>query len=193
MDIRELLEGASLLVPEALATGNDLTLDDLWEHLSQDEWDVALGLLEELGAVRPLPPGSWQALASAAEQLGFERSAAWCHWRGYETRHGVIRADLTLLPAGEGGRRTPISGAGVLRPMWDIGNRSPTGGPAQNIAGLWVESTPLLEPGGRATVRLAPLDPAQWRHLRPGQVITLHEGRPVGGTAVVLEVRRPAP
>ncbi|MFV2119491.1 hypothetical protein ACE14D_14010 [Streptomyces sp. Act-28] len=191
MDVPELLEAASLLVPEGSATENDITVNDVWEYLTRDEWEVALGLLEELGGGRPLPLAFWENLATAAGQLRMERSAAWCHWRHYETRNGIIRADLTLRPAGEARRRTPVPGAGVLRPMWNIGNRTSTGGISLNTAGLWVEFTPELEPGGQASVRLAPLDPSQWRHLRPGQVIAMHEDRSVAGTAVVLEVRRP--
>ncbi|MEV5613334.1 hypothetical protein [Streptomyces sp. NPDC052225] len=193
MDVPELLEAAGLLVPEESATENDITVADVWEYLTHDEWELALGLLEELADARPLPLGFWEDLATAAEQLRLEKSAAWCHWRSYEACHGIIRADLTLRPAAEARRRTPISGAGVLRPMWNIGNRTPTGDdPALDIARLWVERTPFLEPGGRATVRLAPLDPQRWRHLGPGQVITMHEDRSVAGSAVVLEVRRPA-
>ncbi|MEU1298499.1 hypothetical protein [Streptomyces shenzhenensis] len=192
MDVPELLEAASLLVPEEIATENDITVNDVWEYLTGDEWEVALGLLEELGDVRPLPLSFWESLATAAEQLRLEKSAAWCHWRCYETRYGIIRADLTLRPAGEARRRTPFSGAGVLRPMWNIGNRTPTGEPALDIARLWVEFTPFLAPGGQASVRLAPLDPSQWQHLQPDRVITMHEDRSVAGTAVVLKVHRPA-
>lgn len=191
MDVPELLEAASLLVPAGIATGNDITIDDVWDYLVHDEWEVALGLLEELGDVRPLPLGFWEDLATAAEQMRLERSEAWCRWRCYETRNGIIRADLTLRPAGESTRRTPFSGAGVLRPMWSIGNRAPTGEEALNIAALWVDFTPTLGPGERSSVRLAPLDPSQWRHLRPGHTITMHEDRTVGGTAVVLEVQGP--
>ncbi|MFJ8820337.1 hypothetical protein ACIREE_00985 [Streptomyces sp. NPDC102467] len=193
MDIPALLEAASLLVPEEGATENDLTVNDVWEYLIRDEWEVALGLLEELGdAQASLSLSFWENLATAAEQMRLEKSAAWCHWRCYETRVGIIRADLTLRPAAEARRQSPITGAGVLRPMWNIGNRTPTGDPDLNIAALWVEFTPFLEPGGRAPVRLAPLSPQQWQHLRPGQVITMHEDRSVAGTAVVLEVQRPA-
>jgi hypothetical protein len=191
MDVPELLEAASLLVPEKIATENDITVHDVWSYLTQDEWEMALGLLEELGDVHPLPLSFWENLATAAEQMRLEKSAAWCHWRGYETRHGTFRADLTLRPATEARRQTPISGGGVLRPMWNIGNRTATGEPALNIARLWVELTPFLEPGGQASVRLAPLDPSQWQHLQPGQVITMHEDRSVAGTAVVLEIQRP--
>ncbi|MER5972922.1 hypothetical protein ABT112_24855 [Streptomyces sp. NPDC002055] len=192
MDVPELLEAASLVVPEEIATENDLTVSDVWEYLTRDDWEGAFGLLEDLGGARHLPLGFWESMADAAEQLGMQRSAAWCRWRCHESRYGVIRADLTLRPASETRRRTPLPGAGTLRPMWDIGHRTPAGEPDLAIAALWVEFTPFLEPGGRATARLAPLTPSRWRHLRPGQAITLHESRPPAGTAVVLEVQDPA-
>ncbi|MFE4677115.1 hypothetical protein [Streptomyces sp. NPDC056723] len=192
MDVPRLLEAAALLVPEEIATENDLTVNDVWEHLTHDEWEVAFALLEEVGDGHPLPLSFWQTLATAAEQMRLERSAAWCHWRCYEIRHGIIRADLTLKPAHDARRQTPFSGAGVLRPMWNIGPRTPTGEPDLYVAGLWVEFAPFMEPGGRATVRLAPLSPSDWQHLRPGQAITMHEDRTVAGTAVVLDIQRPS-
>lgn len=107
MDVSKLLEAASLLVPEDIATENDITVADVWEYLTQDEWEVALGLLEELGDVQPLPLSFWEALATAAEQMRLEKSAAWCHWRCYEARNGIIRADLTLRPAADARDRRP--------------------------------------------------------------------------------------
>ncbi|MFE4529029.1 hypothetical protein ACFRMO_32780 [Streptomyces anulatus] len=192
MDVPDLLESASLLVPAETATENDITVQDIWDYLAHDEWEIALGLLEELGDGRSIPPALWEKLAEAAEQLRMDRSAAWCNWRCAEIRNGVIRAELTLRPAGEGRRTTPISGAGVLRPMWDIGDLSHTGERAVSIAALWVENMPILEPGGQASVRLVPLTPSHWTHVRPGQRITMHEDRSVAGTAVVSEVHRPA-
>lgn len=192
MDVSELLESASLLVPEETATENDITVRDIWDYLAHDEWEIALGLLEELGDGHSIPLAFWEKLAEAAEQLRLERSAAWCHWRCSEIRNGVIRADLSLRPAGDGRRTTPVLGAGVLRPMWDIGHLSPTGERAVSIASLWVENMPILEPGGQASVRLVPLTPSHWTHVRPGQRITMHEDRTVAGTAVVLEVDRPS-
>ncbi|GAB3110216.1 hypothetical protein GCM10027160_10170 [Streptomyces calidiresistens] len=184
----KLLEAAALLVPQGTATENDLTVDDVWDYLVHDEWEIALDLLEELGDLpAPLPPAFWASLLTAAEEMRLEGSAEWCRRRLREARHGVIRADPTLRPPGETRRRTPMGGAGVLRPMWDIGNRAPTGEPTWNIAALWVEERVFLEPGDRAVVRLAPLDRSRWRHLRPGQVITMYEDR----TAVVPEVTRP--
>ncbi|MFF8446859.1 hypothetical protein ACF06Q_04080 [Streptomyces leeuwenhoekii] len=192
MDVPELLESASLLVPEETATENDITVQDIWDYLAHDEWEIALDLLEEFGDGRSLPLAFWEKLAEAAEQLHLERSAAWCHRRCSEIRNGVIRADLTLRPVGEGRRTTPISGAGVLRPMWDIGHLSPTGDRAVSIAALWVENMPVLAPGGHATVRLVPLTPSHWTHVQPGQQITMHEDRTVAGIAVILQVHRPA-
>ncbi|SDK00743.1 hypothetical protein [Streptomyces indicus] len=192
MNVPELLESASLLVPEETATENDITVRDIWDYLVHDEWEIALGLLEELRDEGALPLAFWEALAEAAGQLRLERSAAWCRWRCSEIRNGVIRADLTLRPAGEARRTTAISGAGVLRPMWDIGHTSPTGDAAVSIAALWVEDLPFLEPGGKATVRLVPLTPSHWTDVRPGQQITMHEDRTVAGTAVILEVHPPA-
>jgi hypothetical protein len=192
MDVPELLEAASLLVPEETATENDITVRDIWDYLVHDEWEIALDLPEELGDACSLPLAFWEQLAEAAERLRLERSARWCHWRCSELRNGAIRADLTLRPAAEARHTAPIPGVGVLRPMWDIGRFSPTGGRAVSIAGLWVENTPVLEPGGRAAVRLVPLIPSHWTHVQPGQQITMHQNRAVAGTAVILEVRRPA-
>jgi hypothetical protein len=198
MNVPEPLEAAFLLAlaPASAATENAITVDDVWEYLVDDEWEIALGLLEGLGKRgdgRPLPVAFWETLAEAAEQLRLERSAAWCRWRCHEVRHGVIRADLALRPASEGRRKTPLPGAGVLRPMWDIGHRSPTGELVLSAARLWIEERPFLEPGGRARIRLTPLDPSLWQHLEPGLRMTLHEDRTVAGTATVLEIQPPAP
>ncbi|TWD17427.1 hypothetical protein FB570_11140 [Streptomyces sp. T12] len=88
MDVPKLLEAASLLVPAEIATENDITINHVWDHLAHGEWEVALGVLEELGDVHPLPLDFWESLATAAEQMRMERSAAWCHWRCYEARNG---------------------------------------------------------------------------------------------------------
>ncbi|MFJ9348337.1 hypothetical protein [Streptomyces sp. NPDC101237] len=190
-DVAALLESACLLAPEGTATANDLTVRDVWEYLAHDEWETALGLLEEFGDGHQLPSTFWARMAEAAELLHLARSSAWCRWRCTEIRNGMVRADLTLRPAAEARRRTPLAGHGVLRPMWDIGNLSPAGGTSVSIAGLWVEGRPFLEPGGRATVRLVPFTPRHWTHVEAGRRITMHEDRTVAGTAVVLEVKPP--
>ncbi|MFI1222497.1 MULTISPECIES: hypothetical protein [unclassified Streptomyces] len=191
MDVVGILEAASMLVPESVATDNDVTVLDVWDYLAHDEWEVALDLLQDLGDAWTAPVGFWEDLARAAGELGFERSREWCWWRETETRSGVIRADLTLRPAGEGLRRTPIPGGGVLRPMWDTGERGDGGAPGLDIARVWVEFARELEVGARAPVRLLPLDPARWTHLVPGDRITLYETAVPGGTATILEVRPP--
>ncbi|MFG2338326.1 hypothetical protein [Streptomyces yangpuensis] len=56
-----------------------------------------------------------------------------------------------------------------------------------NIAALRLENTRFPEPGDRATAHLRPLTPTQWQHVRPGQHITLHEGRPTIATATLLD------
>ncbi|MEU6509022.1 hypothetical protein [Streptomyces sp. NPDC046942] len=40
-DVAGLLEAACLLVPEEIATEDDVTVHDVWEYLVRDEWDVA--------------------------------------------------------------------------------------------------------------------------------------------------------
>ncbi|MGA5062741.1 hypothetical protein ACPB9E_03035 [Streptomyces exfoliatus] len=191
MDVVGILEAASLLVPEDIATGNDITVSDVWDYLTHDEWELALGLLQELGDGWTAPPGFWEELGRAAGRLGFERSREWCWWRSAETRVGVFRADLALRPTGETFRRTPIPGAGVLLPMWDIGNQKDDGAPELDIARVWVEFAPGLPPGARTPVRLLPLNPVRWSHLVPGDRITLYECAVAGGTASILEVRLP--
>jgi hypothetical protein len=42
MGVAGILVAASLLVPEDVATENDITVADVWDYLAHDEWDVAL-------------------------------------------------------------------------------------------------------------------------------------------------------
>ncbi|MFF9584595.1 hypothetical protein [Streptomyces achromogenes] len=191
-DAFTLLRRATGLLPEDARAGNGVTIDDLRDCQRHQEWELVLDLLLEIADEHPVPRGFWSLLVDAARRMGLESRADWCEWRAWETRHGILRAGLTLLSAGKGGRRTAFCGQGQLRPLWDIGNRAPDGGQAVNVARLWVEGAPGLAPGESATVRLAPLGPGQWRHLRPGDVITMHEGRPVVGTAVIIEVTPPS-
>ncbi|MET7451879.1 hypothetical protein ABZT03_08285 [Streptomyces sp. NPDC005574] len=153
--------------------GTPAAINDVSDYLAHDEWEV--GLLEELGDVHRFPLNFWESLATAAGLIRLKRSAARCHWRCYESRNGIIRPDLTLRPASGSRRQTPLSGAGVVRPMWSIGNRTPTSEEAVNIARLWVEFNPALGPGECSSVPLAPLGPSQWRHLQPGQTIEEQE------------------
>ncbi|WP_239153299.1 hypothetical protein [Virgisporangium aliadipatigenens] len=117
--------------------------------------------------------------------------AAWCHWGRGESVHGVFRAELRLHAPADGGRRVPVPGRGVLRPLWHLGGRTPAGDPDLLVARVWVESAPELPPGSTGSVRLSPLSPMLWRHLRPGMTITMHEGRPAVATATVIEASHP--
>jgi hypothetical protein len=47
MGVAGILVAASLLVPEDVATENDITVADVWDNLAHDEWEVALDLLQE--------------------------------------------------------------------------------------------------------------------------------------------------
>lgn len=120
-----------------------------------------------------------------------DRSRRWCEWRGWEVRHGMVRETLSLPEAKKGGRRSAFAGDGRLRAMWDIGNRTTDGERELSVARVWVEFAEELGPGETADVRLAPLSPEHWRHLKRGDVITIHEARLVAGTATVIEVLPP--
>ncbi|MFD8007164.1 hypothetical protein [Streptomyces mirabilis] len=120
-----------------------------------------------------------------------ERSRSWCEWRGWEVRHGIVRATLNLVGAEDGGRWTAFSGDGRLRPMWDIGNHSAGGARELSIARLWVEYAQEPGPGEAVEVRPAPMSPERRRHLKCGDVITMYQARPVAGTATVIEVVPP--
>ncbi|MEV6551496.1 hypothetical protein AB0M57_22670 [Streptomyces sp. NPDC051597] len=190
-DAFTLLRQAVDLLPEDAVAENGQTVGDVREDIRRQEWEMVLGLLEELGDVHPVSVDFWELLAEAARQMMLDRSHRWCQWRGWEVQHGTLRATLSLMDPKEGGRRTVFSGDGRLRPMWDIGNRTTDGKPALSIARLWVEFEPQLGPGETADVRLAPLQPEQWRHLKPGDVILMYEAQPVAGIAEIIEVLPP--
>ncbi|MER6854595.1 hypothetical protein [Streptomyces pilosus] len=191
-DAFTLLSRATGLLPRGARSGIGATVEEVRDFERRQEWEFVLELLLDFGNGPPVPGAYWSLLETAARQLMLERTARWCAWREGETRHGVFRAELTLLPAGEGRRVTAFQGDGWLRPVWDIGLRTAGGEPEMFVAVVWVEGAATLGPGESAPVRLAPLSPGRWRHLVPGAVLTLHEGRPVGGTATVLEVAPPA-
>ncbi|WP_410564238.1 hypothetical protein [Amycolatopsis sp. cmx-4-61] len=193
MDTCEILRRAAGLVPDDARSDAGLAAVDVHECLRDDDWEAALDVLVDFDGVQWQTVEYWELLEEAARQMYLERKAAWCRWRGWETRHGIIRADLRLVAPEAGGRRTPVPGEGRLLPMWALGG-SASGGPADlHVARLWVESAPALDPGGRGSVRLVPLVPASWRHLAPGDSIIMHERSPIAGTATIVEVRHPRP
>ncbi|MFJ2913510.1 hypothetical protein ACIO8F_29720 [Streptomyces sp. NPDC087228] len=190
-DAFTLLRQAVDLLPEDAVAESGRTVGDVREAIGRQEWEMVLGVLMEIGDVHPVSLDFWGLLAEAARQMMLDRSRRWCQWRGWEVEHGTVRATLSLTDAEEGRRRTAFSGDGRLRPMWDIGNHTADGERGLSIARLWVEYAETLGPGETADVRLAPLRPEQWRHLKCGDVITMHEARPVAGTATVIEVLPP--
>ncbi|PVD01811.1 hypothetical protein DBP19_00780, partial [Streptomyces sp. CS090A] len=192
-DAFTLLRLAADLLPEEAAAESGWTAEDVREDIGRYEWERALDALTEIGDVHPVSVDFWERLAEAARQMMLDRSRRWCEWRAWEVRHGTIRATLTLVAAEEGLRRTAFSGDGRLRPMWDIGNRRADGERDLDIATLWVENAAELGPGETAEVRLAPLTPERWAHLRCGDAITMYEARPVAGTGRVIEVAAPRP
>jgi hypothetical protein len=190
-DAFTLLWQAVDLLPEDAVAENGQTVGDVRKDIELQEWEMALDVLIEIADVHPVSITIWEILTEAARQMMLDRSRRWCEWRGWEAKHGTVRATLTLLGADEGGRRSSFSGDGRLRPLWDIGNRTADGQQDLNIARLWVEFAPQLGPGETADVRLAPLQPEQWQHLKPGDVITMHEAKPAVGIAEIIEVLPP--
>ncbi|MFF2702608.1 hypothetical protein ACFVUQ_30165 [Streptomyces cyaneofuscatus] len=192
-DAFALLRQAADLLPEEAVAESGWTAEDVREDIRRHEWERALDALTGIGDAHPVSVGFWERLAEAARQMMLDRGRRWCEWRAREVRHGTIRATLTLVAAEEGLRRTAFSGDGRLRPMWDIGNRRADGERDLSIATLWVENAAELGPGETAVVRLAPLIPERWAHLRCGDAITMYEARPVAGTGRVIEVVAPRP
>lgn len=91
MDVPELLRRAADLVPASARSDAGLSAEDVRQYLSHDEWEVALGILEDFDGVQWQPFEYWSLLADAAQQMWLKNDAAWCHWRATETRHGIIR------------------------------------------------------------------------------------------------------
>lgn len=187
-DAFTLVRQAVDMLPADASAASGATVADVREDIARQEWALAHGLLVEIGERSPTSVDFWDQLAEAARQMTLDRSHRWCRWRSWEIQYGTVRATLSLLESEEGGRRGAFRGDGRLRPLWDIGSRSPDGEPELAIARLWVEFAEDLGPGETADVRLAPLSPERWRHLRNGDVITMHEARPAVGTAVVSHV-----
>jgi len=187
VDVVELLTRAADPVPAALVNEAGATVADAREYLDHNEWEIALDLLADLYRGWQPTPGWWDLLIEAADLMWLTETSAWCRWGRWESIHGVIRAELHLLPRSEGGRAAAIPARGILRPLWDIGQHTAAGHPDLRIARIWVEHAPELAPGDTGSIRLAPLVPPDWRGLEPGQPITMHEGMPVVGTATILE------
>lgn len=188
MDVAELLARAAEMVPATAVNEAGVTAAGAREYLDHQEWEVALDLLADLHEGWRPTASWWELLIEAADLMRLTDTAAWCHWGRWESIHEIIRAELRLLAPAEGGRMTAVPGRGILRPLWHIGRHTAAGQPDLRVARMWVEHAPELAPGATGSIRLAPLVPADWRGLQPGQAITMHEGIPVVGTGVIVEV-----
>ncbi|MGA5565102.1 hypothetical protein ACPCUV_28600 [Streptomyces platensis] len=145
-DAFTLLRQAVDLLPEDAVAEKGVTVGDVREDIARQEWEMVLALLIEIADVHPVSTSFWEILAEAARQMMLDGSRRWCQWRGWEVRHGTVRATLTLLGTDEGGRQGAFSGDGQLRPLWDIGNRTSDGERDLNIASIWVEFARELGP-----------------------------------------------
>jgi hypothetical protein len=190
MDVLRLLRHATALIPDDARSDAGLSAAEVSDYLDHDEWEIALGILQDFDGLGWQTVDYWDHLTASAEHMRLANDAQWCQWRRSETRHGIIRADLRLVSPEPTGRHTPIPGPGVLRPMWALGP-SADGDATLHVARLWVESMPELPPSGRAPVRLLPLTPENWSHVAPGDVITMHDRRPVAGIATITQVLSP--
>ncbi|MEU8340991.1 hypothetical protein AB0C74_04805 [Spirillospora sp. NPDC048832] len=191
MDVPDLLRRATELIPADARSDAGLGADDVRDYLGHDEWEVALGVLEDFDGIRWQSAQYWDLLIDAAQQLWLQSDVAWLRWRRSETLNGLIRAHLRLLPSDEGGRSLPVPSDGRLRPLWSIGRTAPEGHDDLSVAAIRVESAPEIPPGGSGAIRLLPLTPCHWRHLAPGDVITMHEGRPMRGAATIIQIKFP--
>jgi hypothetical protein len=188
--VPELLrEALRFISPEQVVS--EATLEEARLNLDVNEWQLALDDIADLGDVPVQPPEFWNLLESAARTMGLDCNVLWCQWRAWEAEHGTIRADLYLHPTTEGGRETPMPGHGQLRPLWNLEPSLTGDEPVLRVARVWVEYMPTLAPGESTSIRLAPLEPLEWRHLAVGDVITMHERRPAIGTAQIIEVSPP--
>lgn len=118
--------------------------------------------------------------------MDLESDAKLCRFRIYEAEYGYIDARLTLRATEDGGRRTPIFTD--YRPSWNIGNRAEDDTVEINDARVSLEDCQSLLPGHTGTVRLHPLLPDEWRRVREGDNLDMHEGARIVGRAVVLRV-----
>lgn len=164
-EVGELLELAVGLVPV------DVRSEDVLDHLDHQEWELVLDLLGDFGGNTWQTPRYWALLTEAAIQM--DGDAAWFQWRCVESIQGLLRVELLLAYDAE-----PLPARGQ-RPMWDLT------GDERRVAGLWIESKPVLGPGERATARLRPFVPPAWAHLAKGDVIGLLGRSP--GTATIIE------
>ncbi|MFI5835848.1 hypothetical protein ACIA5A_19470 [Micromonospora sp. NPDC051300] len=99
MDVADLLARAEAMVPDDVVNDAGVTAADVREYLDHGEWEIALDLLADLHTDWRPPTVWWDLL--------------------------IVRAELRLLSPVDGGRQTPIPREGIVRPLWDVGRRTP--------------------------------------------------------------------
>jgi len=166
----------------------DADVADYEESVAHNELELALDALADVGEPLRSPPAFWSLLERAAAAMSLHAGAQRLRWRRVEAERGYLRASLSLASPAEG-RKTPILSA--YRACWDIG-ATYEGARTFNDAPITIEDAPSIAPGATGTVRLHPLAPEFWTHVRVGQAITMHEGSRVVGHGVVLEIIRSA-
>ncbi|RZT77805.1 hypothetical protein EV382_0965 [Micromonospora violae] len=108
------------MVPADVVNEAGVTVMDVREYLDHDEWEIALDLLADLHTGWRPPTAWWDLLIDSAELMWLPDAAAWCHWGRWESIHGTVRAELRLLSATEGGRRSCFDRS-VGRVVWRCG------------------------------------------------------------------------
>jgi translation elongation factor EF-Tu-like GTPase len=96
---------------------------------------------------------------------------------------GYLEAELTLVPAKDGGRTTPIRSG--YRPNWWLlvgGNRLNAGGTVELV------EAEELAPGGTAAIRIYPFVPETWEPITVGSRLEMNEGPWLVGRAVVSRI-----
>lgn len=86
--ITEICAAAVGLATTDFRTGAGCTADDVRSDLEHREWECALRILEDISDEHPQSADFWRCLATAAELMHLDRSAAWCHWRPGESLSG---------------------------------------------------------------------------------------------------------
>ena len=134
VEVAEILARAVEMVPVAAVNDPGSPVSDAREYLDHNAWELALDLLADLADGWQPTASWWDLLIKAADLMWLTDTAAWCHWRRWESIHGIIRAELRLLAPAEGGRTNAIPGHGILRPLWNIGRNTATGQPNLRVA-----------------------------------------------------------
>jgi len=103
---------------------------------------------------------------------------------GSVSRFGCLVVRLRLVHPDDGGRRHPVLAG--WRVAWNVGNRA-DGQRPDNDAIIVPEGASSISPGATGMVRLVPVYPNSWDHVKPGDVLQMRDGNRVIGLAAVVE------